>query len=330
MAIGSGLAGQLGAKKESVFGTPVVVDKFFEFNSETLAFERNRVFSQGIKAGKLFQSSTRVATTTRAGSGAITFEVPTKGFGFWPDLLVGATVTPAVVVGTAFKSTFNIGSTDANKSATVQVGRPGTDGTVRAYTHEGCTVTSFALSQEMDGFFECEVGLDTQDRLTATALATASYPSGNESFNFSMCTPTVNSVAVTDVFESVKVDVNFQKKVDRWRLGSGGAKAQPITNGYTDATIEFAGDFKDNTFTTLYDADTIFPVILAWTHTSNADVGGTKFSVTLTAQACQMQGDDPNLDGPDVLSQGMKLKVLDDGTNPPIKLEVVSTDSAAW
>lgn len=330
MAIGSGLAGQLGAAKETTYGTAVTVTKFFELNSENIAFERNRLYSQGIKAGKIFQSSARVMTVTRAGSGPVNLEVPTKGFGFWPDLLVGGTVTPAVVAGTAFKSTFNIGASDASKSATVQVGRPGTDGTVRPYTHKGCVVTSFSLNQELNGFLECEVGLDTQDRLTATALAAASYPSANESYNFSMCSPTVNSVAVTDVFESVKVDVNFQKKVDRWRLGSGGAKAQPITNDYTDATIEFAGDFKDNTFTTLYDADTIFPVVLTWTHTSNADVSGTKFSVTLTAQACQMQGDDPNLDGPDMLSQGMKLKVLDDGTNPPIKLEVVSTDSAAW
>ena len=330
MALGAGLAGQIGAKKETVYGTPVVVDKFFELESENIAFNRNRQQSKGIRAGRTFQSSSRVATTTRGGAGSITMEVPTKGFGFWPDLLVSPTITPALVVGTAFKSTYNIGASDADKSATVQIGRPGTAGTVHPFTHEGCMVTGFTIDQAKDDFMKCEVELDTQDRLTATALATASYPSANNSFHFGHCVPTVNSVAVTDKFESVSCKMNFARKTDRWYLGAAGAKAKPLTNEYASATIEFTGDFKDLTHTALFDADSIFPVILTWTHTDNADVGGTKMSVTLTAQACQMEGEDPNLAGPDVLSQGMTLTVLDDGTNPPIKLEVVSTDTVAW
>lgn len=330
MAIGAGLAGQLGAAKETTYGVPVTVTKFFELESEGIQFQRNRQQSKGIRAGRTFQSSSRVATTTRGGGGDITFEVPTKGFGFWPDLLVSPTITPAVVVGTAYKSTYNIGASDADKSATIQVGRPGTAGTVHPFTHEGCMVTGFSLDQAKDDFLKCTVEVDTQDRLTATALATASYPSNQGSFHFGMCVPTVNSVAVTDKFESVSVKANFARKTDRWYLGAAGAKAKPLTNAYATATIEFAGDFKDLTHTNLFDADTIFPVVLTWTHTDNADAGGTKYSVTLTASACQLEGEDPTLASEDVLSQGLTCTVLDDGTNPPLKLEVVSTDTAAW
>lgn len=330
--IGAGLAGQLGAKKETVYGTPVTVDKFFPFTSEGLGggWQRNRQYSIGIQAGQLVQHSARVATTTRGGGGPVKMDVPIKGFGFWPDLMVGGTVTPVLVLGTAYKSTFNIGASDSTKSASVQVGKPRIDGTVQAFSYEGCVPMGFSLSQGVDGFLETEIALDVQDRLTGTALAVASYPTANDSFHFGHCTPTINSVPVTDVFSSVKVDVNFARKTDRWRLGSAGAKAIPVTNGFTDGTIEFEGDFKDLTFTNLYDADTIFPVILNWTHTTNADVGGTKYSFVLTAQACQMTGDDPDLAGPDVLSQGFKCKILNDQTNPPLKLEIVSIDSLAW
>src|SRR4051812_2516964 len=138
MAIGAGLAGQLGFKKETTYGTPVVVDKFSPFTSEGINFERHRVYSNGIQAGQIFQQSARVATPTRDGNGPIKFDVPEKGFGFWPDLLVTPTITPVVVTGTAFRSTFLIGASDASKSATVQVGTPGTSGTVQPFTYQGC------------------------------------------------------------------------------------------------------------------------------------------------------------------------------------------------
>lgn len=330
MAIGAGLASQLGAKKETTYGTPVTVDKFFEYNSEGINFQRNRVYSKGLKAGRTFQSSARVATTTRGGDGPVAMEVGTKGFGFWPDLLTGDTVTPVQIAATtAYTSTFNIGASDPTKSATVQVGKPGTAGTVHPFTYEGCMVTEANFSCEKDGFLEFEAGLDVQDRLTATALATASYPSSNNSFHFGQCTPTVNSVAVTDKYESVKVNLGFARKTDRWHLGSEGAKSKPITNAFTTGSIEFGGDFKDLTDTTLFDAATFFPVVLTWTHTDLAGVGNP-FSVTMTFAACQMEGQDPNVAGEDVLSQGITCTVLDNGTNPPVVIAIVSTDTTAW
>ena len=330
MSIGAGLSSQLGAKKETVYGTAAVpVDKFFEYESEGVNFVRNRVESKGLRAGRTFQSSARVATTTRGGEGPITMEVPIKGFGFWPDLLVQPTITPLVVETTAYKSTYNVGASDADKSATIQVGKPGTAGTVHPFTYEGCVVTAAKLSCAKDGFLMYEQSVDVQDRLTATALATASYTAANDSFHFGHCAPTVNSVAITDKFESVNIDMSFARKTDRWFLGAAGAKAKPITNAYAAGTIEFGGEFKDLSLTSLYDADTIFPVIVSWTHTQLA--GATApYSVTVTAAACQMAGDDPNVSGPDVLSQGMKCTVLDDGTNPPLKIEVVALDTAAW
>lgn len=329
MAIGSGLASQLGAKKETTYGTRVVPDKFFEYSKESVKLTRNRIYSKGLRAGRTFQRSSRVATPTRAADGSVEFEVVNKGMGFWFDLLTGDAVTPVQQAATtAYLSTFNIGNSDPSKSATVQVGKPGAAGTVHPFDYLGAMVTEAKLSCEVDGFLEAEFGLDVRDRKTDQSLASASYPSSLESFHFAQCTPTVNGNPITDVFDSVDISIALARKTDRFHLGSAGLKTKPIQNDYGIGSIEFGGDFKDLTFANLYDADTIFPIVVLFE--GSTIEAAHKFYIRVTAAACQLEGEDPTVEGPDVLSQGLTAKILDDGTNPPVKVEIMSTDTAAW
>jgi hypothetical protein len=329
MAIPAGLAAQLGYKKETTYGTRVVPNQFAEFNSEGVQLKRNRIMSKGLRAGRTFQRSSRVATPTRAAEGPVAFEFVNKGMGFWLDLLHGNVVTPVQQgATTAYLQTHNIGTTDAGKSATVQAGKPGTDGTVRPFDYLGCMVTEATLSCKVDEFLEAEFGLDVQDRKTDQALAVASYPASLETFHFAQAAVSVNSVNVTDVFTDVALKMSFSRKTDRFFLGSAGLHGKPILNDYNGATIDLGGEFKDLTNLALYDADTVFPVVLSWT---SATLAGTAFpfALTITMSACQITGDDPTVGGPDVLDQGISLNVMDDGTNPPIVITYMSTDTAA-
>ena len=80
MAIGSGLSAQFGLKAETVYGTPVTVDRFLEFLNESLVddVEPVDVFSLGM--GRVQRSSHIVHVVTGA-SGSVELIVLNKGFG---------------------------------------------------------------------------------------------------------------------------------------------------------------------------------------------------------------------------------------------------------
>jgi len=329
--IGSGLAGQLSLAKETVaYGTRAAPVAWYEFNSETLQLARNRLMSRGLRAGRTFQSSSRVSTVSRGASGNVALEVMNKEFGRWLDLLHGNAVTPAQQGGTtAYRQTHNIGTTDPSKSATIQVGKPGTAGTVHPYEYEGCMVTDYEFSCEAGGFLEATFGIDAEDRTTSQTLGTPSYPSSLLTYDFSDVTVcTVNGVSTLDVFSGFNLSGELPRADDRFRLGSGQTKLKPILNDYTAATLTLSGEFKNLTHQALYDADTIFPVVI--TFDSGVAAGGANnYLIRFTMQACQIRGEDPTVGGPDLVTQDLAMDVLDNGTNPPVVIEYQEVSTAA-
>jgi hypothetical protein len=330
VAIGSGLAAQLGFAKETVYGTRVAPSSWYEFNSESLQLERTRLMSRGLRAGRTFQSSSRVSEVTRSAGGSVSLEVTNKDFGRWVDLLHGNAVTPAQVGGTtAYMQTHNLGASDPSKSATIQVGKPGTAGTVHPYEYEGCMVTGYEFSCQTGGFLEASFSIDAEDRTTSQTLGTASYPTSLLTYDFSDVTvATINGVSTLDVFSGFNLSGALSRATDRFRLGSGATKLKPILNDYTAATLTLSGEFKNLTHQALFDAGTIVPVVI--TFDSGVAAGtGNNYLIRFTCQACQLTGEDPTVGGPDLLDQSLTFNVLDDGTNPPVKIEIQEIATAA-
>lgn len=328
MAIGSGLSAQLGGKKETTYGTPVTVDQFWEFGSETLKLDKNYILSRQLRAGRTFQSSSRRTATTRSAAGNITLEVPTLGFGFWIDLLHGNTVTPVQQAATtAYLQTHNIGTTAPDKSATIQVGRPDTGGTVRAFTYTSAMVTSWQLNFALNEFLIAEFGLDAQEELTATALATASYPTGLQSFNFTQGSIYIGGVLAANILGG-SIQGGLPRKVDRFYMGATGLKAKPIQNDYATAGGTLNTEFTNLTQYGLFTAGTISEVRLEFISSALAGTA-IPFSVKVTMAACGYEGETPNVSGPDVLDQPLPFVALDDGTNPPVKIEIMEQRTTA-
>jgi hypothetical protein len=329
MAIGSGLAAQLGFKKETTYGTRAVPDAFYEFNTESLQLTRNRLMSRGLRAGRTFQSSSRVSEVTRSGGGSVSLEVVNKEFGRWLDLLHGNAVTPTQVGGTtAYLQTHNLGTSDPSKSATIQIGKPGEAGTVHPFEFEGCMVNSYEFSCETGGFLEATFGIDAEDRTTSQSLATASYPSSLLTYDFSDATVTFNGSGVTDTFSSFNLSGELPRAGDRYRLGSGAVKLKPILNDYTAATLTLGGAFKNLTNQAIFDAGTIIPVVVLFDSGVAAGTGNN-YLIRFTCQACQLTGEDPTVGGPDLLDQSLTFNVLDNGTNPPVVIEIQEIATAA-
>jgi hypothetical protein len=182
----SGLGSQFGAKKETTWGTAVTVDKFFEFESESLALDRTYFDGLGLRAARTFAPSNRTKATTRTAGGDLSVVFPQKLGGFFLDLMVAPTITPVVATGTAYNSTFNIGASVPTKSATLQVNKPTTAGVDTAFTYPGSVLVSATFSMEVGGVLTASFTWACKDETTpattpaGAALATATYVAGND------------------------------------------------------------------------------------------------------------------------------------------------------
>jgi hypothetical protein len=336
MAIGSGLAAQVALKKESAYGTRVVPDLFYEFESEGGIRNQKHLESRQLRAGRTFQSSTRRVATTHDAEVTIAGEVPNKGFGSILDLGHGNTVTPVQQSSTtAYLQTHNW-TGDPSKSATIQVGKPSVDaagvGTVNPYDYLGSMLTQLQLSCAVDDWLKFTAGFNCQDEKTDQTLATASYPTVLEGFHFQQCTVTVNSVVQNlttgSLVKSLNLDVSRPRNTERYGMRSATTKAAPVTNDYSPGSGSIGFEYNSGAIYALYVAQTVVPIVFDFTSTTMAGTA-VPYRFTATMAACVFNGTTPQVSGPDILNFEAPFDILDDGTNPPIKFEVMEVRTTA-
>jgi Phage tail tube protein len=332
MPIGSGLASQVGMKKETTYGTRAVPTEFYEFVSEGGTRNIRYLESRQLRAGRFFQSGPRRVVTTRDAEFSMSGEVPNKGFGSILDLGHGNTVTPVVQgATTAYLQTHNW-TNDPTKSATFQVAKPSTNGTANPFDYTGCMLSGLTLGCEVDGWLTFDATFDAQDEDTAQTLATASYQTALEGFHFQQCVVTVNGVVQNlttgSLVRSMSLDLSLPRASERFGLRSSAVKAKPILNDYTPGSGTLGFEFTDMTQYGLYTAGSKVAIIIAFTSSTLAGTG-FPFSITFTIPQAQFTGSTPAVGGPDILGFDAPFTILDDGTNPPITVTIMETRSTA-
>lgn len=322
----SGLGAQLTVGTESAWGTAVARNRYFEHMTNQMKARRDYLNSRQLKAGAMFQTSTRRVATTHGASGPITMEVPNKSFGVFLDQLHGNTVTPAQQGGSAaYLQTHNIGTTDpSGKSLTIQEGVPDTSGTVHAFTYPGSKVMGITFAAQINEFLTASIDIDAKDIDTDTALDTYTQPSGLRSFNFVQGVLTVdgNSAGVVSGFE-LGIEIPYAN--ERYTLGSD-QKSRPVINDYPTITPKIDCEFIDETLHDNFLSGANSALVLTFTGPTIAST--YKELIRFTIAAAGYNGDTPTVDGPDLLTQSIDLVTLDDGTNPPLKIEYQSVDTA--
>lgn len=306
----SALDAQLGCKKESVYGTPVVVDRFFELVTEGIKTEYGRVESNGLRPGRRHRSDTRFTTYVAGAEGDLELEVGSKGFGFWLDLMVGGSVVTAGPTDSAYTHTAAGGST-LGKSFTCQVGRPFYDGaSVQPFTFPGGKVTEWELANDAEGNLMCTLGCDFQTELTATGLAVASYPTGLETFSWVGGSVTIGGaqVDVTDV----KISQNNGLKTDRRYIRNNPLKKEPTEDDYRETEFEITADFDSlaqrNRVASATAAGAIATLVARWEGKSL--IGATAVPALVATLNARFDEFEANVDGPEAIDQmlsGMAL-----------------------
>jgi hypothetical protein len=331
----SGVGSQAGGAKETTWGTAVTPTKFWEYESESLNLDHNYYDGAGLVAGRTFAPSSRGKKTTRSAGGDLAMTFPYKGGGFFLDQMVAGTITPVQQGATAaYLSTFNVGSSVPNKSATLQINKPQTSGGDIPFTYPGGVLVSAAFSLAVGGALMATFTWLAKDETTPTttpagaALATATYVSSNDVWVHQDMTLTYGGAAVAGI-----TGVNWtwsQPYADgRFFLDGSGTISKPVPNGIGTVTGTLSGEWYDSTFYAAFRSGAYASLVC--TAQGPTAIASTYFPMFRnTFSAIQVRGTSPTVSGPDLLDLSVPFVVKDDGTNPPWKAEYQSTDLAAW
>ncbi len=342
MATGTGLDAQLGFKLESTYGTAVTVDRFAEFNSESLSWEPTWLEPSGLRAGTKFKRASRLVQSRQTVSGSIELEHATRNMGALWKLALGSTVTtPTVVLGSAYKQV-HVPGDYIGKSATFQVGRPEPSGTVRAHTYAGCKVAGWEFSCSDGEYATLSLDIEGRSEATATALATASYVAGMEVFNFSQVTvfklggtastaagetTIASGVTVPTVVTGITLSGETPMATERYGLGNAGLKNEPLENDTPTVTGTLSAEWDRTTFYDLFKANTTTALELKF---EGSVISGTdKNTLSFILPAVKFKMVAPNVDGPDVIQADVDFEAYSDETNPAIQVKLISADSTA-
>jgi hypothetical protein len=168
MALGNGLSSSFGIATETTPGTPVVVTRFAEFDSETLALKRHTVQGAGLRGGGLVKRAQRRALVAREVAGDVTFDAMTAGLGLFLQHMLGSTPgAPTSLGGGLFQQIHTPGSLQG-LAFTTQIVKPDTTGVLSsaAFTYPGCKVTDWELSVAQHAQLKLKLTIDALDEAT--------------------------------------------------------------------------------------------------------------------------------------------------------------------
>ena len=312
MAIRSGLAAQIGIGVESTVGTAATPTRFYEFNDESIAQTIERIDSEGLRTCNRVLRSDRYASGQVAIEGSFSMDMTADNTAILFKHALGAVATAGSYVHTCTMSDpFGLG-------LTIEVGRPGNDGTVRAFTYAGCAINTLDLSVSVGELLSAEFGVIGTTAESIGTVTAASYGSSLELLHFAGAAITVAGTAYP--CKDFSLSVNNGLTGDRFVLGSQVAQ-QPIASSLAEVTGSLTAEFVDATAYNRVLNATHAAVVATFTDS-------TGDSITVTVPVARFDGDTPSVGGPDILDQTLNFKGLFNGTDSPVTIAVANGDSA--
>lgn len=311
---------QLGVKDETTYNTPVVVDRFFEYQDSPTPLRpvAARTVGNPLRTGSRFPRNNRAVPWLSGGEGTLELDVLTKGFGFWLRHMLGnvSTAGSGPYTHTATEGT---SSSLMGDSFTCQVNYPFHPvGTNQAITFAGGKVAKWKLGNTVDSHLRLSLECDFASMSTATALATASYPAAMEPLSWVGGVVTVAGTALDLDDFALEVDQGY--RLDRRQIRGNSTKKEP-TPGPVSATFALKADFDALTHFNRVHSTTLAgmsaQIIGTWTNDTNTyvvTIPGARF-------------DDLTFEGElGAISQSLTGVVEFDGTNSGITVAYTTAD----
>jgi hypothetical protein len=337
------LDGQLGFKVESTFGTGVVVDSFPEFNSAP--FKANPVFvqGQGLRVGQRFNYGDRRVLVKKDVSGEFELDLLTKGNGKLIQAALGGTGTSTLIAGTAYQQLFTPTTTDYLSSYTIQGGVvPEGGGAVQPHTFVGCLFTGFEITGGNASVPTIKFNWIGKDLVTATALATAAYPTGVEVLSFTggsiglggtLTVPTTTALGTGTTATANIVDFSFSydNALDSggFNFGGGGLLSRRPALGRRTGSGKMTIEYTDNVLRDAWLAGTSLPLTVRYASTTL--ISGSSYpTFQLSIPAIKLNGELPAVTNSATPVQvSIDFEVVDDRVaTHPLYIAIVTSETA--
>jgi hypothetical protein len=361
MAIGAGLGSSVGIATETTQGTSITPTHFLEYNSESMEMVKNTVTGKGLRAGGLYQRSTRRVVTSWGAAGGVNADVPFTGMGLWWQHMLGSFGSLNSVVqqasSAAYLQTHTPGPLAGNTFG-MQIGKPDSTGTVRVFQYVGCKVKDWTLTSELNQFLKLALTINAWQELTADnpqgttaapSYTSPTYTAGSQQFHFRQGTiynsgtlsntgsgPTITSLgSPVAAGRLTKVEVKGENPTDDSRYffggtgGSGvaGVKGDQLDNEFRQITGSLSAEFYSlSAFYDTYAADTATTLELQFTGPLIASTYA--YGLTVLIPVIKFDGKSPSVGGPGILNHDLPFHGLDDETHNPIQFAYMSTDLA--
>jgi hypothetical protein len=326
MTLGIGANTIFGHGEESAFGTPVTCDRFHEFLSETLDRNQKIVQSQAIRGG-LRQSplGARRANTNHDASGDVKFEIGTNSYGRLLKHLLGAvSTTPLGGSPAAYQHTITPGNLQGLSLTLQKQIRDAAGAAVSTLTYPGSKITAMEFTAKVGELLHATANFDCRDEVSNISPAAASYIA-QTLFHFGQCTLKLNGTPASNATEAgIKIE-NALKK-DRWFLGQGGLKAEQLPNNFLKVTGKLSAEFANQAdYYDRFVGDTSVLLVLEFVGPTIS--GSNAATLRFTCQDVRFTGETPQVKGVDVVMTDVPFEAAWDGTNPTVKIDLITSDA---
>lgn len=310
--------------KESTYGTAATLSRAFEAKKDNFKRKQEFLSSVGFRGGMQAQLATRSVPINMGAEGPIEVDVQPTGFGLLFQSMLGGTTGPIQQGATAaYKSTFTATANGPTDSWTVQMQRVDAGGTVRPFTYLGGVMTGWKLSQAVDALLTAEFKFDFQDEVTSVSAGTPTYVDSLP-YSWVQSAATWNGSAVDLKSWALEADLGF--KTDRHFLRGSPLKKKPVRASVPEFSGDAEMEFESLTHYQAFVAGTVAPLVVTWTGAQIASPYNFELKVTLPT--IQFQGTSPEVSLDAMPKLALPYKVLWDTTNPAVKIEYTSTDTA--
>ena len=261
--------------RETTYGTAVTTNRELAIIDEGLEANDADVDGEGYYSGDEGPRDTAVTRPALGGTGPISLQPTSKGFGLMLEEIMGGTPTHTLVSSGIYQTVAIFG--DTMPSVTIQKQLPlARTGSVAVQQHKGCIITGFELSMDAKGILNASLNYDIRDPYgTAAADAlTKVFGSrfsfaGAKSFGGTITAPTATvlgsgSAPLAGV-RSAKVTVDHKLDVDSpYNMNNGGLKDKPMPSDLRSIEVELVREFLDEAFETALRAGTNTGLVLTF------------------------------------------------------------------
>lgn len=328
---------QAGAKLESVYGTAVVVDRFWPVVEQSYKFKDvPMIFSEAMRATGLMEVASSVRSAKLGATLKVKLEAMTKGFGWFNKVILGANNTTGPT-DSAYTHTGTMAVLKGS-SFTYQGNFPFTpSGTNQPMTFAGCKITKavYTFEKGPDGKIMLELEIDAQNCDDGvTSLATASYATTPGLFDWVDVGWTIAAGAL-DV-DTAKLTIESPIKTGDYKQKASALQNEPIDNNFKKASWEIEADFasltQQNRIRTAVGASRSVAVVATATCTDTGQTIGAATQPSMTFTTPKARFDD--IDGIDQkmasdTTQKLKATVMWDESNSPVTIATVNADTTA-